>query len=93
MRPCAAVAEPLALPVHFPPERSSRKKSAPYNMYHPAPAVKRFDLRHVKTDGCIAQARGLQINLCSTDQTALTMIPVRCATWKKMLWSTTQARC
>ena len=24
---------------------------------------------------------------------ALTMIPVRCATWKKMLWSTTQARC
>ncbi len=24
---------------------------------------------------------------------ALTMIPVSCATWKKMLWSTTQARC
>ena len=24
---------------------------------------------------------------------ALTMIPASCATWKKMLWSTTQARC
>ena len=24
---------------------------------------------------------------------ALTMIPVSCVTWKKMLWSTTQARC
>lgn len=24
---------------------------------------------------------------------ALTMIPESCVTWKKMLWSTTQARC
>ena len=38
---------------------------------------------------------GCEADTCAVDMTfaALTMIPVSCATWKKMLWSTTQARC
>ena len=42
-----------------------------YNMYHPASAVKRGDLCHVKTGGFIALAGLLEIIFCGTDEFAL----------------------
>ena len=48
-----------------------RKKSAPYNMYHPAPAVKREHFRHIKSHRCIALSGTLQIVLRCKDQPLL----------------------
>ena len=50
-----------------------------------------FDKPALFTNGRIARDTVRRAGTAMTFE-ALTMIPVSCATWKKMLWSTTQAR-